>query len=250
MLIKIKKILIKITNISYIWPLKAKIIMDFVHYLTIFLAPLISLLYYLFLKYKFPGGSFSLVFKSFLFGILCVSLVLLAESIAEYYDWNNLKNLRRVAFYSLIITAFSAELGKFIILRYFILPKEMCKGPTDAIIYSVIISLGFICIWNIFYLFDIIDLQFDLLYAFIIIPANITFAVVMGFFIGLGKIRKNRFIDSMTGLSAATFFHGIFNFCYLTSDTLLLILVSIGISFIAVALAIKSLYIKAEKTIV
>ena len=223
--------------------------MDFAHYLTIFLAPLLSLLFYLFLKYKYPDGSFSLVIKTFLFGILCVSLVLLAESIARNYGWNDIKNLRRVAFYSLIIMGFSAELGKFIILRYFVLPKEMCKGPTDAIIYSLIISLGYICIWNILYLFDIIDLQFDLLYAFIIIPANITFAVVMGFFIGLGKVRKNRFIDSMTGLFAATFFHGIFNFCYLTSDTLLLILVSIGISAIAIALGIKSLSIKPEKTI-
>ncbi len=222
--------------------------MDFVHYLTIFLAPLLSLLFYLFLKYKYPDGSFSLVIKSFLFGILCVSLVLLAESIAENYGWNNLKNLRRVAFYSLIIMGFSAELGKFIVLRYFILPKDICKGPTDAIIYSVIISLGYICVWSILYLFDIIDLQFDLLYAFIIIPANIIFAVIMGFFVGLGKVRKNRFIDSMTALFAATFFHGVFNFCYLTSDTLLLILISIGMSAIAIALGVKSLYVKIEKT--
>ena len=224
--------------------------MDFTHYLSIFLAPLLSLLFYLFLKYKYPDGKFSLVIKAFLFGILCVSLVLLAEGIAKNYDLNILKNLRRVAFYSLIIMAFSAELGKFLVLRFFVLPKEMCKGPTDAIIYSVIISLGYICTWNILYLFDVIDLQFDLLYAFIIIPANIIFAVIMGFFIGLGKVRKNRFIDSMTGLFGAIFFHAIFVFCYLTSDYLLLILVSIGISFIAIALGIKSLSIKPEKTII
>jgi len=224
--------------------------MNFVHYLAIFLAPLISIIFYLFLRYKYPGGNFSLVIKSFLFGILCVSLVLIAESIARNYGWDDIKNLRRIAFYSLVIMGFSAELGKFIILRYFVLPKEICKGPTDGIIYSVIISLGYICIWNILYLFDIIDLKFDVLYAFIIIPANIVFAVIMGFFVGLGKARKNRFIDSMTGLFAAVFFHGIFNFCYLTSDYLLLIIVSIGISIIAIALALKSLNIRPDKTII
>jgi len=54
----------------------------------------------------------------------------------------------------------------------------------------------------------------------------------------------------MTGLFAAVFFHGIFNFCYLTSDYLLLIIVSIGISIIAIALALKSLNIKPDKTII
>ena len=223
--------------------------MDFTHYLTIFLAPLLSILFYLFLRYKYPDGKFALAFKAFLFGALSVLLVLLADTIAENSGWDNLRNLRRVAFYSLVIMGFSAELGKFIILRFFVLPKEICKGPTDAIIYSVIISLGFISAWNVLYLFEIIDLKFDLFYAFSIIPANITFAVVMGFFIGLGKARKNRFIDSMTGLFAATFFHGVFNFCYLTSDNLLLLLVSIGVIFIAVALGMKSLNIKPDKEI-
>jgi hypothetical protein len=70
------------------------------------------------------------------------------------------------------------------------------------------------------------------------------FATISGFFIGLGKLRKNRFIDSMTGLGAASFFHGFFYFANLTSDRTILLLFGIGVFFIAALLGVKSINMK------
>lgn len=77
--------------------------------------------------------------------------------------------------------------------------------------------------------------------------ASITFGVVMGFFVGMGKMRKNRFIDNSTGLFAATFFHGLFYFCFITSDKRLLLFTTIGFLIITVTLIIKAADRRVER---
>lgn len=71
--------------------------------------------------------------------------------------------------------------------------------------------------------------------------ANIAFAVVLGFFTGLGKQRKNRIVDSLTGLGAASFFHGFYFFINLTTENLIYALFGGGLAVIAALLLVKAL---------
>jgi RsiW-degrading membrane proteinase PrsW (M82 family) len=142
--------------------------------------------------------------------------------------------------------ALFAELGKYIFLRGFVYPKEVFKTPVDGIIFSVMISMGFATMNNILYFINIPDLSVNIPNALTAGPANAIFGVIMGFFIGLGKLRKMKLVDTMTGLAAAVFFHGLYDFCLLTKDYKLLVAFFVGATIIAVSLCIAALRIHQD----
>jgi len=69
----------------------------------------------------------------------------------------------------------------------------------------------------------------------------------MGFFTGMGKYRQNRFIDSMTGLGAASFFHGFYFFINLTDENIIFMLYGAGLLLISLMLLVKSTNIKEQE---
>jgi RsiW-degrading membrane proteinase PrsW (M82 family) len=178
--------------------------------------------------------------------MVSIVLVLVVQLFASYMQLDKLTNIRRVLFYALVIMAFFAEFGKYIFLRAFVYPKNEFKTPVDGIIFSVMISMGFATMNNILYFINIPDLSTNVANTLTAGPANAIFGIMMGFFIGLGKLRKIRFIDSMTGLAAAVFFHALYAFCLLTKDYRLLWAFFIGATIIAISLCVAGLRIHQE----
>lgn len=220
--------------------------MEYLKYLSIILPLFIALVVYVYLKYRFTQWSFSLLFKSFFWGMISIVLVLAVQLAASYLELDKLNNIRRILFYALVISAFFAELGKFIFIKMLIYPKDEFKTPVDGIIFGVMASMGFAFINNILYFINIPNLSVSIPNALTAGPANVIFGVLMGFFIGLGKQRGMRLIDSMTGLTAAVFFHGLYSFCLLTKDYRLLWAFFIGSTIIGISLCIAALKIHAE----
>lgn len=221
--------------------------MEYLKFTSFIIPPLIAFLIYLYLRYKFKRFSYSLLFKSFLWGMISILLVLAMQLFASFFELDTLSNIRRVLFYALVIMAFFAELGKFFFLKGFVYTKVEFKTPVDGIIFAVMISMGFATMNNILYFINIPNLNVNIANAFTAGPANVIFGVMMGFFIGMGKLRKMRFIDSMTGLSAAVFFHALYDFCLLTKDYRLLWAFFIGSSIIAISLCIAGLRIHQDE---
>lgn len=220
--------------------------MEYLKYLSLAIPPVIALLIYFYLKYKFGKQPYPLLFKSFLWGMVSIGLVLIVQVLASYFELDRLGNIRRILFYSLVIMAFFSELAKFFFLKGFLYPKEDFKSPVDGIIYAVMISMGFATMNNILSLINIPNLDVNLINAFTSGPANVIFGVLMGFFIGMGKLRKIRFVDSMTGLGAAVLFHALYGFCMLTYDYKLLWAFFIGSGVIAVSLCIAAIRLHEE----
>lgn len=215
--------------------------MEYLKLTSFFIPPLIAILLYMYLRYKFSHFSFSLLIKSFLWGMSSILLVLAVQLIASWFQLDVLSNIRRVIFYALVIMAFFAELGKFFFLKAYISTKAEFKTPVDGIIFGVMISLGFATMNNILSVINMPDLNVNFANAFTAGPANVIFGVMMGFFVGLGKLRKVRFVDSMTGLGAAVFFHALYAFCLLTKDYMLLFAFFVGSFIIAVSLCIAGI---------
>lgn len=97
-------------------------------------------------------------------------------------------------------------------------------------------SLGFTLaaiMWNITFMNET---SMDIYRSLLVLPANIITAIILGFFMGLGKLRRNSFIDSTTGLFAATIFQAVFEFCFIIADPTLLIVLFAGSILIAVVL--------------
>lgn len=221
--------------------------MNTIHLLAWFQAPLLALVFILILRSKFSINSWKYILRALLFGMASVAFIFLLDLIAESGGYDQLKNLKRSAFYSFAIIGFGSEFGKFIILRYVFLPLKSFKTPLDGVIYSICISLGFSTIALPLYTNGFFSREVELLFVFTFPIANLLFSIIMGFFIGMGKLRKNRLIDSVTGLGTASFFHGFYYFTFLTSDDTLLLIFGLGVLFIAALLAAKSLNLRASE---
>jgi RsiW-degrading membrane proteinase PrsW (M82 family) len=215
--------------------------MEYINYLSLFIPPFIALLILLYLRFKLSTPPYALLARSFLWGAVSIGMVLIVQIVANYFDLDRLGSLRRILFYSLVIMAFFSELAKFFFLKVFIYPRDDFRSPVDGIIYSVMISMGFATMNNILSLINIPHLDVNLTNAFTSGPANVIFGVLMGFFVGVGKMRRIRFMDSMTGLGAAVLFHALYGFCLLTYDYKLLWAFFIGSGIIAVSLCLAAI---------
>ena len=220
--------------------------MEYVKYLSFLVPPLLAFLVYLYLRYKFRKLPFPMLFPSFLWGAASIILVLLIQYLANHFGLDQLTSLGRILFYSLVVVGLFSELGKFFFLKGFIYPRESFKTPVDGILYAVMVSLGFATMNNLFFFINLPHLEVNMTNALSAGPANLIFGVVMGFFLGMGKMRNFRFIDSLTSLGAAIIFHSIYTFCLLTNDTRLLWAFFIGSFIIAVSLCLAAIRMHDE----
>jgi RsiW-degrading membrane proteinase PrsW (M82 family) len=179
--------------------------------------------------------------SSFFLGILTAIPLIIGLYLASHYSlMDNTRSLRRYLFFSFIVVGFLAEFTKFILLRYYFIPKEGISKPFDGILYSVMISMGFATVANI-YLYFAWPPPFNQPVVSLSLPlANLIIGVILGFFIGFGKFRKQH-IDYLTGLVAAIFFQGFYIFGILANDFLLVGLVGFVTFIIAILLCIRSL---------
>jgi len=109
------------------------------------------------------------------------------------------------------------------------------------IVYSVIIAAGFTSAYSVYALYFAPPYINVCLYAFTSGPAFVSVALIMGYFTGISLNRQYPAIDMVTGLFLAVVFQGIYRFCLLTSDTMLLYLATGGVLFTGLTLLFLSL---------
>jgi len=210
------------------------------------ISPAIFLGIYFFLKSRYPQDDFQLFVKAFFWGIFMIIPVILADQAAHYLKIDGARSIRRMFAYSFVIVAFIYELSVFLPLRFSTFNRRHFKGPINGIIYTTAITLGLTSIYAIYYVYFCDQSGLSDYYFWSMGPINTLIAVILGFFTGLGKIRKNQFIDSMTGLGAATVFLGIYRFALLSSDIALFWMYLVVSLLISAALISKSSRITAE----
>jgi RsiW-degrading membrane proteinase PrsW (M82 family) len=224
--------------------------MDSINYFSFAVSPLLIILSILYLKFKFSIKSFVNIRNAVLLGALGVVLLIIANYLVDLLWDGNYKNMRRMGFFVFVTIAFSSELAKFIPLRHSFYKLNNFSGPLEGVIYSVFLGLGFSMVATVLYAFEIVGSPDKMnnftLFLFTLPIANVVFAITMGFFVGMSKLRRNTFIDSATGLFVATFFHGLFYFGFITSDIRLLIFIAIGFTVIGITFVVKSVSLKLE----
>ncbi|MCF8365710.1 MAG: PrsW family intramembrane metalloprotease [Bacteroidales bacterium] len=185
--------------------------------------------------------DWSLFTGSYFLGILAALPMLVAVYYVKHYWLEHAASIRRIIFFAFALIGFLSEFSKFLILRYKYITNTALTKPFDGILYGVMISLGYSTLANVFFFYEW-DYTSQISIVLYTLPvANLLTGIVLGFFVGMGKFRKPSFIDSITGLGAAIFFLGFYNFCLFSEDYLLLGLVAAGTLIITVTLSIKSL---------
>jgi len=179
--------------------------------------------------------------SSFFIGILTVIPMIVGLYLAAHYNLiKDTSSLRRYLLFSFVIVGFLAEFTKFLLLRYYFIPRDGISKPFDGILYSIMIAMGFATAANV-YFYIAGPSQLSVPIVSLTLPlANLLIGIILGFFLGFGKFRKQH-VDYLTGLGVATFFQGFYIFCILADDFVLLGLVGFVTLIIAVLLSLRSL---------
>src|SRR5688572_924177 len=149
------------------------------------------------------------LFVSFFLGAIIVLPVAYTELFFNQFPDQTISGVAISAF---LVVAFTEELGKFIILRFYSYPKKSFDEPLDGIVYGIMIGMGFATLENILYV-QKFGMQTGFLRMFLSVPAHATFGVLMGYHIGKAKFdKRNRHRLLLLGLIWAVFFHGLFDF--------------------------------------
>ena len=219
--------------------------MTYIELLTILINPLLIFLIISFWGFKFEIKTYRFIFQTIglgiIGGIFFIGIQYLAKTtttVAPYFSLNTV-------FYALVVVGLSSELIKLLLIQSSFFYKK--NDPFQGILYTLILSLSFSTI--VLLSISTIELNstqkllFDLTYPI----ATIVFAVILGYFIGLSKIKKGRFNLIAIGLLIATLFNAMYSYCILTHDLILLIILGALSVLYSLILVFKGLNILNEK---
>jgi RsiW-degrading membrane proteinase PrsW (M82 family) len=173
-------------------------------------APVVLMLLWFYHKDKFQKEPLRMLFYAFLAGCVSIFPAIIIEFTWQNQGFTQVGDNYYLAFYAFVVVAFSEEISKFVFLRR-ILNKPYVDEPYDGILYSVMVSMGFAFVENIFYVFEH-GLGVGILRAFTAIPAHATFAAVMGYFLGKAKFNGNFIGNTIFGILGAVLLHGFYDY--------------------------------------
>ena len=210
--------------------------------LALAIAPGLAICLYIIYKDRYNKEPLKNLIISFLPGILsalpALILQLLFTKPAEQLFRNT---LLYTAFFTFIIVALSEEFSKFIMLRLYAYPRKAFDEPLDGIVYAVMVGMGFATIENIAYVTSH-GFTTGIIRMFLSVPAHGTFAVLMGYYVGLAKFNPEKrqwyFIQAIFW---AVFFHGTFDFFLFLNNIPLLSIGAIVSFVIAIRLSRKAI---------
>lgn len=177
------------------------------------LAPIATIVAYIYFKDKYEKEPTKLLIISFLLGAI-VSVIITTIFYIFFNSFLPLENKLSVweqfkqAFF---VVGFSEELSKYLIVLLFAQRHKEFNEPFDGIVYAVMVSMGFAATENIMYVLQH-GASTALLRAFTAVPAHATFGILMGYFMGMAKFKPNKLFLNLCGLLLAIVFHGAYDF--------------------------------------
>lgn len=184
--------------------------------LALALAPGLFIAVYIYLQDKYEREPIGLLLRYFFFGMLSIVPAILLETIGGGV-FNDASSVLSHLFHAFVVVGFSEELSKFIFVRMAYKRPEF-NEPFDGIVYAVMVSLGFATLENVMYVYNY-GMDTALVRMFTAVPAHAANGVIMGYFFGLAKFRKEHSTRLLLqGLFWASFFHGAYDFCLFVNE--------------------------------
>ncbi len=192
--------------------------------LLISLAPVITIIIYVYYRDKYEKEPWRMLARALLLGIIIIVPVIAIERFLELFTPQN--QISSAAYTAFVIAGFTEESFKYLAFVLFIWGKSFFNEKFDGIVYAVYISLGFAGVENIMYVLDG-GFETGVIRAVTAVPAHALFGVTMGYYLGLAKFyshKKKRYLFLAWFVPVA--FHGFYNFCLMAQFyALLLVLI-------------------------
>jgi len=190
--------------------------MDVLTLLALSSAPGACIVLYIYLKDKHEREPVGLLIRSFAFGMLAVLVTFMISFPLDEFVPSDERNFSQQAFHAFVLVALVEEFSKFIFVRGLLFNHPEFNEPFDGIVYSVMVSMGFATLENILYV-NQGGISVAVMRMFTAVPAHATFAVIMGYYLGKAKFEHGRGLYAITGLLAATAFHGAYDYFWFIS---------------------------------
>ena len=154
--------------------------------LLITIVPSIAILSYFIISDKFREPK-KIIIITFLFGILiCLPAGGLNHFILQTFE--NESEINNALLGGFFAGGLVEETLKFLVLYLYVLKEKAFNEPMDAIVYGVVVSLGFATLENFYYVYLLADyyqtssMSLAVARSFSAVPAHAVFGVFMGYF--------------------------------------------------------------------
>jgi protease PrsW len=176
------------------------------------IAPGLALLSYFYLKDEYDTEPLSLVFRTFMFGVILVFPIMFIQYVFEVEGMVKTKFVE-----AFLVSGLLEEFFKWFIVYYSIFDHKEFDEPYDGIVYSASVSLGFATLENILYLFSH-GVQFAITRALLPVSSHALFAVIMGFYLGKAKFKEHKKKYIFLSFFIPFLLHGLYDYILLTQE--------------------------------
>lgn len=180
------------------------------------IAPVITIVLWMYLKDKYDKEPVHILTKFFTFGVLISVLAIYVEE--WFININVFKESMNIFYMSFIVAGLVEEGLKSLILIPNLLKEKNFNEKLDGIIYSVFLSLGFATVENIIYILSedpTSAFEVGVIRSVISVPAHMLFGVIMGYYISKYKFtdsKSEKRINLILAIILPILLHGVFDF--------------------------------------
>lgn len=187
----------------------------------IFIAPIIMLSIYFYIRDKYEKEPYKMVLTSIIMGAILSPIIINIEDFLmnKLYLFNFSVNVD-VILISFVIAGFVEELIKLIFLYAFTIRNREVNEPFDGIVYSVYIALGFAQVENIIY-YNVLSITNGSTYLFQLginraltaVIAHVIYGIIMGYFLGKFKFEEeNKIKNASLSFILPFLIHGLYDY--------------------------------------
>lgn len=210
------------------------------------IAPGLAICLFIYVKDRYNREPLHLLLLSFLLGALSTLPALLIQIVSGMQlETLHPGDYLRAAFYAYCIVALSEEGCKLMFVRMFAFRKNAFDEPFDGIVYTVMTGMGFATLENIGYVYQH-GWTAAVSRMFLAVPAHATFAILMGYHIGLARFSSgtlSRNLHFLKGLLLASILHGTYDFFLFTGNGWLSALGALASLYIGIRLSRRAISI-------
>lgn len=210
--------------------------------LALTIAPGITICIFIYLKDKYNREPLGLLLVSFMLGMLSTIPAMILQVLNNTTPESLAgKSIKELAVFAYLVVALSEEGSKYFMIRIFGYRRKSFDEPFDGIVYAVIVGMGFATLENIGYVYQN-GMATGILRMFLSVPAHATFAVLMGYYMGLAKFDAGNNIKYLfLAILLPVIFHGTYDFFLFSGNNLLHIAGAIISFIVAIQLSKKAI---------